>query len=117
MKALNNSTNNTYILLISEAGSEGIDLKEVRDVVILEPHFHEAITQQVIGRAVRFKSHAELPVEERNVTIHRLLLSKPSTSGRRWEEIDTRNDSKIRRMVDTIHILLIKTTTHTPQSS
>lgn len=113
VKALNDSTNNTYIILISEAGSEGIDLKEVRDVVILEPHFHEAITQQVIGRAVRFKSHTELPIEERNVTIHRLLLSKPSTSGRRWEEIDTRNDSKIRRMVDTYsHLVNQDNNTH-----
>lgn len=101
VKALNDPTNDIHIMLISEAGSEGIDLKEVRDVVILEPHFHEAITQQVIGRAVRFKSHAELPYEERNVTIHRILLSKPTTSGRRWEEIDARNDTKLRQLVDT----------------
>ena len=100
VEALNDPTNDIHILLISEAGSEGIDLKEVRDVIILEPHFHEAVTQQVIGRAVRFQSHEELPPEKQNVTIHRILLSKPTTNGRRWEEIDTRNDIKLRQLID-----------------
>lgn len=106
VNALNDPRNNINILLISEAGSEGIDLKEVRDVVILEPHFHEAVTQQVIGRAVRFKSHAELPPNEQNVTIHRILLSKPISNGRRWEDIDTQNDTKLRHLIDKYALLI-----------
>ena len=89
------------LLLISEAGSEGLDLKGVRDVILLEPHFHEAVAHQVIGRAVRYESHAKLPPNERNVTVHRVLLSKPTTTGRRWEEIEARNDTKLRQLVDT----------------
>ena len=99
--ALNDDTNDLHVLLISEAGSEGLDLKGVRDVILLEPHFHEAVAHQVIGRAVRYESHAKLPPDERDVTVHRVLLSKPTTTGRRWEEVEARNDTKLRQLVDT----------------
>lgn len=79
------------ILLISAAGSEGLDLKCVRDVILLEPHFHDVRIEQVIGRAVRYRSHETLPPEERNVTIHRMLLCKPSNESETWEEIDKHN--------------------------
>ena len=75
--AFNSDDDPRNVLLISMAGSEGLDLKCVRDVVILEPHFHEVRIQQVIGRAVRFRSHITLPPEERTVTVHRLMLCKP----------------------------------------
>lgn len=99
--ALNDDTNDLHVLLISEAGSEGLDLKGVRDVILLEPHFHETVAHQVIGRAVRYLSHVKLPPEERNVTVHRVLLSKPTTTGRRWEEVEARNDIKLRQLIDT----------------
>ena len=99
--AINDDANNLHILLISEAGSEGLDLKGIRDVILLEPHFHEAIAHQVIGRAVRYQSHTHLPPDKRDVTVHRVLLSKPTTTGRRWEEIEARNDAKLHQLVDT----------------
>lgn len=66
------------VMLISTAGAEGLDLKGVRDVIILEPHWNNERIKQVIGRAVRFKSHAHLPEKERTVTVHTLLLNKPA---------------------------------------
>ena len=84
---LNDPTNPVRILLISAAGGEGLDLKWVRHVVVLEPHWHEVRIQQVIGRAIRYRSHDELrvgaltyvlPENQRNVTVHMLRLSKPA---------------------------------------
>jgi len=56
-------------LLISGAGSEGLDLKGTRLVQVLEPHWNKQRIDQAIGRAVRFKSHAHLPPEEQHVHI------------------------------------------------
>ena len=65
-------------LLISGAGAEGIDLKGTRGMHIMEPHWNEARIDQVIGRGVRFKSHAHLPKKDQNVTVHRYLSTLSS---------------------------------------
>jgi hypothetical protein len=48
------------ILLITEAGAEGITLKNVRQMHIMEPYWNEVQTRQVIGRAKRMYSHKAL---------------------------------------------------------
>jgi len=58
------------ILLISSAGSESITLLNTRQIHILEPHFNEAKINQVIGRAIRYKSHDKLPINEQNIHIY-----------------------------------------------
>ena len=58
------------VVLISGAGSEGIDLKCVRQVHILEPWYNMNRIEQAIGRAVRTRSHCALPFQERNVEIY-----------------------------------------------
>ena len=55
------------VLLISKSGTEGLDLKNVRSVHLCEPYWNFSLIQQVIARAVRYKSHIALPEEERNV--------------------------------------------------
>ena len=57
------------VVLISKAGSEGIDLKFIRQVHILEPWYNMNRIEQIIGRAVRNFSHKDLPFEKRNVEI------------------------------------------------
>jgi hypothetical protein len=57
------------VVLISKAGSEGIDLKFIRQVHILEPWYNMNRLDQIIGRAVRNFSHKDLPFEKRNVQI------------------------------------------------
>lgn len=59
----------TDMLLLSQAGGEGLDLKGVKLMQILEPHWNNETINQVIGRGVRFKSHSHLPVKERGVKI------------------------------------------------
>lgn len=58
-------------LLVSGAGAEGLDLKGVRQVQVLEPHWNDERLRQVIGRARRYKSHEHLPSGERNVHVER----------------------------------------------
>lgn len=64
------------IVLISKAGSEGIDLKFIRQVHILDPWYNVNRIEQIIGRAVRNLSHKDIPFEKRNVQIfmHASLL-------------------------------------------
>jgi hypothetical protein len=56
-------------LLISQSGAEGINLKHIRNVFILEPFWNQVRIDQVIGRAIRTCSHADLPPDERNVRV------------------------------------------------
>lgn len=65
----NKDGNKVKVVLISKAGSEGIDLKFIRQVHILDPWYNTNRAEQVIGRAVRNLSHKDLPFEKRNVEI------------------------------------------------
>ena len=48
------------VFCITGAGAEGISLKNVRRVHIMEPHWNHVRTDQVKGRAVRICSHIDL---------------------------------------------------------
>ena len=61
------------VILATSAGAEGLDLKNIRDVLIMEPYWNNVRMQQVIGRAVRRNSHIDLPPDERNVSIYRYI--------------------------------------------
>ena len=61
---------NVKVVLISQAGAEGLDFKFIRQVHILEPWYNMNRPEQVIGRAVRSCSHKALPFSERNVEIY-----------------------------------------------
>jgi len=68
------STNNQMgeiikVLMITSAGSEGINLRNTRFVHIMEPYWHPVRSEQVIGRARRICSHSQLPEEFRTVTV------------------------------------------------
>lgn len=70
-------------LLVSSAGGEGLDLKGTRQVQVLEPHWNEEKLEQVIGRAIRHKSHSHLPPSQRNVKVQRYLTyPRPGLLGR-----------------------------------
>ena len=58
------------VLLLSSAGSESITLKNTRQLHIMEPHFNDSKINQVIGRVIRYRSHSNLPREERLVKIY-----------------------------------------------
>jgi len=58
------------IILGSPAIKEGVSLLRIRQVHILEPYWNMSRLEQVIGRAVRFCSHKDLPKDERLVNIY-----------------------------------------------
>jgi superfamily II DNA or RNA helicase len=69
------------IVLISMAGSEGVDFKNIRQIHILDPWFNMSRIEQIIGRGVRTCSHKLLPFKERNVQLFMyasLLTDKPN---------------------------------------
>jgi hypothetical protein len=57
------------VMLITASGAEGISLKNVRQVHIMEPYWNMVRINQVIGRAIRAKSHIALPEKDRTVEV------------------------------------------------
>lgn len=76
-----NAENNRYgdkikILLVTEAGAEGINILEAQHMHILESSTREMKIQQAIGRVVRYRSHAvegrkPMPKNEQKVHVWR----------------------------------------------
>jgi hypothetical protein len=81
LKACTDSNNvdgeNVKVILLSAAGSEGLDFKYIRQIHVLEPWYNINRVEQIIGRAIRTCSHKDLPLNKRNVQIfmHGTLLS------------------------------------------
>lgn len=77
-KRIFNSDDNKYgkfirIIIGSPIISEGITLKAVRQVHILEPYWNMSKVNQIIGRAVRNYSHDMLNQDERTVEIYKYI--------------------------------------------
>lgn len=66
------------ILFISKAGSEGLDLKETTNIIIMESSWNLNSIEQIIGRGVRYKSHEHLPKSKRTVNVYKLMTVKDS---------------------------------------
>ena len=58
------------VIIISKAGSEGLDFQNIRQVHILEPWYNLNRADQIIGRGVRNKSHCLLPFNKRTVEVY-----------------------------------------------
>lgn len=86
---------NLLILLTTASGAEGINLRFVRQVHIMEPYWNNVRVDQVIGRARRINSHAELPADQRNVEvfIYVMNFTKSQLDGK-WGGKDTGFDEK-----------------------
>lgn len=100
-KAIFNNKENIYgrvakIIMISPAGAEGITLLNTRQVHILEPFWNEARIEQIIGRAVRFCVHKDLPQDERKVDVFRYKMIRTSgkeTADEKMESISRKKNN------------------------
>ena len=63
------------VLMITQSGAEGISLRNVRRVLIMEPFWNMVRINQVIGRAIRTNSHMDLPPEDRNVQVFQYIAT------------------------------------------
>jgi hypothetical protein len=66
------------IIMLSPAGAEGITLRNVRQVHILEPYWNMSRLEQVIGRGIRFCSHKDVNIEKRYVKVYIYLATIPT---------------------------------------
>lgn len=57
------------VVFITQAGSEGIDFKNLRQVHVMEPWYNLNRIEQVIGRAIRNYGHKDLELKKRNCQI------------------------------------------------
>jgi len=81
-------------LFITKSGSEGISLKNVRQVHVIEPYWNQNRTDQVIGRANRACSHIALPKDERNFTVFQYSMKFSKDQIKKNNNIINLNDSK-----------------------
>ena len=71
---------NTYpspyqVIVFSSVANQGVTLKNVKHLIILEEPFNEMMTRQIIGRVARLNSHDALGDEGGEVTIYRLFAN------------------------------------------
>ena len=98
------------IICATSAGAEGLDLKNIRQIHILEPYWNQMRIQQIIGRGVRRDSHISLPPSERNIEIYRYfsvlskqesLISKDKiTTDEHIEELSIKKQKIISQMLN-----------------
>lgn len=65
------------IIIGSPSIKEGVSLKAVRYVHVLEPYWNKSRLEQVVGRASRFCSHINLPADERDVKVYVYISMHP----------------------------------------
>lgn len=90
------------IFCITSAGAEGLSLKNVRMVHIMEPYWNDVRLTQVKGRAVRICSHMDLPPAERTVEVY-TYISVFGPQAQTTKEGPFKIDENIRRR-DTLSI-------------
>lgn len=80
---LNDPGSGLRVVLGTLKASEGLDFKGVREVHVLDPWHHMNVTEQIVGRCVRYCSHTALPEEKRNVTVFLHCAAFSLDAGRR----------------------------------
>jgi superfamily II DNA or RNA helicase len=70
----NNDGSKVKVLILTDAGAEGINLLSVRRFHILEQGVNLTKMNQVLGRANRFRSHSSLPQQDRILVIRNYFL-------------------------------------------
>lgn len=82
IRSVFNSPNNKHgemckVILGTPAIREGVSLLRVKQVHVMEPYWNISRMEQVIGRAVRFCSHKDMPKEERKVKVYLYVACPP----------------------------------------
>jgi superfamily II DNA or RNA helicase len=75
------------VLLVTDAGAEGITVLETNNMHIMESSTREKRTIQAIGRVVRYKSHINMPSDRQYVNIWRYWSVGPENEPAVDEEL------------------------------
>ena len=109
-KEIFNNSDNKYgkyckIIMISPAGAEGINLNNTRQVHIMEPYWNEVRIEQVIGRALRYCQHKDLPIEERKVDVFRYKMVRKNTkitTDEKMEDISRKKNNLLLSFIEAV---------------
>lgn len=77
----NRNGDEVKIIVASQKIAEGVDLKFIRQVHVLNPWYNMSRIEQVVGRGIRTCSHQLLPFEKQNCTVY-LHICRLSDSNR-----------------------------------
>lgn len=77
-KKENHNGSNLKIMLGSPSIKEGVSLLRVEQVHIIEPYWNISRIKQIVGRAIRFCSHKDLPSKRRFVDVFLYLATYPN---------------------------------------
>lgn len=90
------------VFLATKSGAEGISLMNVRQVHLMEPYWHDVLTEQAMARAIRRCSHVSLPPEERNVSVFRYISTHHKYPNKDKDEnnMSISTDESIHRIAD-----------------
>lgn len=66
------------VYLLTSSAKEGLDFKGVRTVIFMDYPWVPSDYNQIVGRARRYRSHINLPTDQRNVKVYELAYSHPS---------------------------------------
>jgi hypothetical protein len=83
------------LLLVSSTGAEGLDLKCIRHIHVMEPYWNWGRIAQIISRGVRNDSHVMLPPEEKNVTAFIYLAVPPKSEQKPDGEYPETTDTEL----------------------
>lgn len=88
----NDESNEIRVMLITVAGSEGINLLRTHAVIFMEPFWHRARLIQVIARGRRFQGHQEFHPSKRLLQVHHMIM--------------TRDDPKLPTADENLHLII-----------
>ena len=74
------------VVIASPLVSEGIDLKNIRQIHILDPWYNMSRMEQIIGRGLRNCSHAGLPFAEQNCTVYLHVTRYEDSAAETYDE-------------------------------
>ena len=80
------------MIMTNKTGAEGLDLKEIRFINILDPFWQDVLISQIIGRGVRNKSHLNLSPKDRNVEVFIYMATITPNLARNISYVDVRKD-------------------------
>lgn len=71
-----------HALIIMPAGTEGVNLKKVSNIVFVNQVWTQSDYEQIVGRGVRYRSHVMLPPSQQKVRIYNLYNRIMNSQGR-----------------------------------
>lgn len=101
----NNNGSRLKIMLGSPSIKEGVSLLRVQQVHIIEPYWNQSRLDQVIGRAIRYCSHKDMPEEKREVKVY-LYIAKHANEPETIDQYIYRIANKKNRLIKEFELAL-----------